>query len=103
MVLLIMVRFGFVCLLLLFVIVIVIVVIAVAGHDADTCLGTITAATTAAVADVAVNDAIAIAGAAVVAGDAGIEEADPVAAVADNSFIFLAHAVVSIHMESHGV
>lgn len=50
------------------------------------------AAATAAVAVVAVNDAIAIAGAAVVAGDAGVEEADPVAAVADDAFVFLAHA-----------
>ena len=55
-------------------------------------MGGITAAATSAVAVVAVNDAIAIAGAAVVAGNAGVEEADPVAAVADNAFVFLAHA-----------
>ena len=53
----------------------------VAGHDADTCLGKIAAAATAAVAVVAivaVNAAVAIAGTAIVAGDAGVEEADDV-------------------------
>ena len=57
--------------------------VAAAGHDADTCLGKIAATATAAVAVVAVNDALAIAGAAIVAGDAGVEEADAVAAVAE--------------------
>ena len=45
--------------------VIIIVVIAVAGHNADTCLGKIAAAATAAIAVVVVNNAIAIASTAV--------------------------------------